>query len=193
MSLIARGSILALSLAGKAGSARTPGLSRAPGPQGEHRGAFGVSPGPPGTLLALGYHLSSLSLGLYWLPGSHGAGGRERQKGESTLSCCVTLSHPSGPFPVPHILLCHPLCEPERGWAELKAGEGTQPCGPRHSHATCPLTKGLGRAPSPRGARGGHVGKWGAAPCIALPTTSSFPTGQGRPGWADGTARAPGE
>lgn len=49
--------------------------------------------------------------------------------------------------------------------------------------ALCPLV----------GHVGGTVGEWGAAPRAALPTTSLFPAGQGRPGWADGTARATGE
>lgn len=170
----------ALSLAGQAGSARSPGLSWAPGPQGEHRGDFGVSLGPqvphrPWVITC------PLSLGLHWLPGSHGAGRRERQEGESALSLCIMLSHPSGPFSVPHILLCHPLWEPEWGWAELKAGEGTQPHGPLRSRVTCPLANALGHALSPRGACGG-------LPC-ALLSPPPLLSPQGKAGQAGQTGQ----
>ena len=193
VSLVAHGSALLSPLQGKLGVPGLPGYPGRQGPKVSTGDPLGC-PQDPGCLIGPGVVTCPLfSLGLHWLPGSHGAGGRERQEGESALSRCVTLSHPSGLFPGPHILLCHPLCEPERGWAELKAGEGTQPRGPLRSRATRPLANALGHALSPRGARGGSMGEWGAAPCAALPTTSSFPAGQGRPGWADGTARAPGE
>lgn len=110
---------------------------------------MGGSPAPPGASLAPGHFSSStsLSLGLCWLPGSHGAGGGERQEGEWVLT-------PPCPLCVPHVsptcLPCVPHVSPM--WPHVLCLHPTERVQPRGRSPS--LSHMLAHVPSPRGARG---------------------------------------